>query len=81
MVHGDTGKAAGTSADLAAAAAELEQLRRDFPRYAIGSVTTWGHTRYLGQRRQPGPGPHTVLTADLAELRAALSEVREKPGT
>jgi hypothetical protein len=61
------------------AATELEQLRRDFPRYAIGVVTSWDHSRYLAQRRRPGPGPHTVLTDDLTELRAELSQGHGDP--
>lgn len=57
---------------------ELKQLRRDFPRYAIGFVITLDHRWYVGQRRRPGPGPHTaVVTDDLAELRAALDEGKE----
>ena len=77
MVHADSRPAA---TDEAAVAAELQQLREDFPRYAIGVVTAYDRMRYLGQRRQPGPGPHTVLTDDLAELRDALSAGHQPPG-
>ena len=66
--------------DEAAVAAELKRLRADFPAYSIGVVTTWDRIRYLGQRRQPGPGPHTVLTDDLAELRDALGAQKNAPG-
>ncbi|MFI5064737.1 MAG: hypothetical protein ACHP9Z_12265 [Streptosporangiales bacterium] len=51
---------------------ELDALRRDFPRYSIEIVLTYDSRRYVAQRRQPGPGVHTLVTKDLAELRAEL---------
>jgi hypothetical protein len=30
--------------------------------------------RLVAVRREPGAGPHTLVTADLAELRAALAK-------
>ena len=59
-------------------AAELARLRRECPRYSIGIVTTGDRTRFLGQRRTPGPGPYTVLTDDLAELRDAMGAGQEQ---
>jgi hypothetical protein len=58
--------------DEAAEAEEVARLREDFPRYAIGVVTTYDRRHYVAQRRKPGPGPYTVMTGDLAELRDAL---------
>jgi hypothetical protein len=64
--------------DEAEVAAELARLRRECPRYSIGIVTTGDRTRFIGQRRRPGPGPYTVLTDDLAELREALATGQEQ---
>jgi hypothetical protein len=60
----------------------LSELRTDFPRYVIDSVAAANGRRYVAVRRQPGPGPHTVVTPDPAELRAALAPaVTSPPGT
>jgi hypothetical protein len=57
--------------------ADLESTRRDFPRYQIDEELLWGRRRYIARRVQPGPGPHTLITGDLAELRA---ELKPRPG-
>lgn len=56
----------------------LANLRADFPRYAIDTEARAGDdpTRYIAVRRQPGPGPHTLITPDPAELRAELATAR-----
>jgi hypothetical protein len=51
----------------------LSDLRVDFPAYLIGTEAMHNGQRYVAVRRGPGPGPHTVVTPDLAELRSALS--------
>jgi hypothetical protein len=51
----------------------LSELRADFPSYVIDTEAVANGKRYVAVRRQPGPGPHTVVTPDLAELRAALA--------
>lgn len=51
----------------------LSELRADFPSYVINTEAVASRRRYVAVRRQPGPGPHTVVTPDLAELRAALA--------
>lgn len=51
----------------------LAALRREFPRYRIWLEQARGHYRFVARRLHPGTGPHTVVTDDLAELRAALS--------
>lgn len=57
--------------------ADLEGIRREFPRYQIGVEPTTGGHRYVAQRLQPGPGPHTVVTRDLAELRTELAAIQQ----
>ena len=62
-------------ADLAA----LQAAQRDFPGYAIDVDAASGHRRYIARRTQPGPGPHTLITSDLTELRAELSTSQPAP--
>jgi hypothetical protein len=57
-----------SAADLAA----LDCARRDFPGYQIDVELTMERPRYVARRTRPGPGPHTLITSDLAELRAEL---------
>jgi hypothetical protein len=64
----------------------LDRLRADFPSYAIDTEPrpTGTHPdgrqvqpptiRFVAVRREHGPGPHTVITPDPDELRAALSQ-------
>jgi len=65
----------------------LSELRADFPGYVIDTEAIIKGKRYIAVRRGPGPGPHTVITPDLAELRIALGpavgrheEPRSQPG-
>ncbi|HUY49521.1 MAG TPA: helix-turn-helix transcriptional regulator [Streptosporangiaceae bacterium] len=55
---------------------DLEGTRRDFPHYQIDDVLIFDRRRYVARRTQPGPGPHTLVTNDLAELRAELDTRR-----
>jgi hypothetical protein len=57
----------------------LSDLRTDFPGYVIDTEAVTNGKRYVAVRRQPGPGPHTVVTPDLAELRAALAAAVTSP--
>lgn len=57
--------------------AELNAARRDFPGYLIEVEPTPGRRRYIARRVQPGPGPHTLITSDLTELRAELRPVQQ----
>ena len=59
---------AASATDLAA----LDAARRDFPSYQIDVELTMERPRYVARRTHPGPGPHTLVTSDLAELRAEL---------
>lgn len=52
--------------------AGLEAARRDFPRYQIDVELAVDRRRYVARRIQPGPGPHTLITSNLNELRAEL---------
>ena len=51
---------------------ELADLRAQFPSHMIGTDSITGRVRYIARRRREGTNPHTVVTPDLAELRAAL---------
>lgn len=53
--------------------AALVQLRKDFPLYSIWREITGDRVRYVAQRLHPGVRPHTVISADPGELRAALT--------
>ena len=60
----------------AARAAELEALRRDFPRYRFETHVLGGQEHYTARRR-PGEydaRPYSVTTADLSRLRRELGE-------
>jgi hypothetical protein len=52
----------------------LADLQQDFPGYRIWREPMGGQIRLVAVRREPGTGPHTLVTADLAELRAALAK-------
>ena len=64
---------AASATDLAA----LDAARRDFPSYQIDVELTMERPRYVARRTHPGPGPHTLITSDLAELRAELGTSRQ----
>ncbi len=54
--------------------ATLPALRVDFPRYRIWREIIGDRVRYVARRLSAGNGPHTVVAADLSELRAVLSD-------
>lgn len=61
----------------AARAAELEALRRDFPRYGFETDVLGGQEHYTARRR-PGEQdarPYSVTTADLGRLRRELAHL------
>ena len=58
---------------------ELPDLRDQFPHFRIWRETTGSRTRYIARRLRPGIHPHTVVTADLAELGAELSAASAQP--
>ena len=59
--------------DPSAVAADLASLHAEFPGYRIWHEITPGRARLVAVRRHHGTSPHTVVTADPAELRAALA--------
>jgi hypothetical protein len=64
----------------AAQRADLDAARRDFPRYRIEIEPTPGRLRFIARQIKPGPGPHTLITSDLTELRAELNPI-DPPAT
>ena len=54
-------------------AADLARLHAEFPGYRIWHEITGTRARSVAVRRYHGTTPHTVVTADPAELRAALA--------
>jgi hypothetical protein len=57
-----------------ALAAELDRLRADFPQFWIWRENTGSGVRFVARSQRAGLNPHTVVTADPAELRAALGD-------
>lgn len=54
-------------------AQELAHLQEDFPGFQIWQEITGERIRLVAIRRYHGISPHTVITAEAAELRTALS--------
>ena len=52
----------------------LAELRDDFPSYRIWQEITGIRVRYVARRIGPGPGLHTLVTADLEEMRGILPQ-------
>jgi hypothetical protein len=51
---------------------EIILLRAEFPGHRIGTETIVDRIRYVARRQRDGAHPHTVITRDVSELRAAL---------
>jgi hypothetical protein len=58
---------------------QLAAIQADFPAFRIWREDAYGQVRYIVRSRNPGQHPHTVVTADLGELRAALSDASAQP--
>src|SRR6266566_2521622 len=52
---------------------QLAELQEGFPGFRIWREVTGERTRLVAVRRHRGISPHTVVTADAAELRAVLN--------
>lgn len=52
---------------------ELADLQQDFPGYRIWQERMGARIRLVAVRCNPGTSPHTLVTTDVAELRAALA--------
>ena len=63
-------------ADADAMDEDLAMLRADFPAYRIWREDVPDRIRYVARRLRWGLSPHTVVTADLGELREALQPAR-----
>ncbi len=59
-----------------AEAGSLADLRAEFPRFRIWQEIVGDRVRYVARRLHPDAGPHTIVTADLGEMRAVLREAR-----
>ena len=59
---------------------ELADLQQDFPRYRIWQEPMGDRIRLVAVRRKSGTSPHTLVTTDLSELRAALANSTPTPG-
>jgi len=53
--------------------AELLALQADYPSFRIWREDAFDRARYVSRSLRPGQNPHTVITDDPAELRAALA--------
>ena len=51
---------------------DLAVLRTEFPAYEVWREEIPGRVRYVARSRTPGVNPHTLITADVEELREAL---------
>lgn len=52
----------------------LSPLCDDVPQFRIWREDACGQVRYIARGQDPGQHPHTVVTADPGELRAALGD-------
>lgn len=60
---------------------ELTSLQAEYPGHWIGRETVVGRgVRYLARACQQDAHPHTVLTDDLSELKAALEAGQRRSG-
>ncbi|MCW2907847.1 MAG: hypothetical protein JWL68_2636 [Actinomycetia bacterium] len=59
----------------------LTKMQRDFPRHTIWREITPGRTVYVARSRHPAARPHTLITPDLQELLAALTQASPAGGT
>ena len=58
---------------------ELARLQEDFPGFRIWREVSGERVRLVAVRRRHGMSPHTVVTAEAAELRAVLARQRHVP--
>jgi hypothetical protein len=58
----------------------LMTMQRDFPGHRIWREILPGRTVYIARSHHPTTHPHTVVTPDLGELHAALTEARHAGG-
>jgi len=59
----------------------LMKMQRDFPRHRIWREFIPGRTVYVARSQHSAAHPHTVVTPDLRELLATLTEATQPGGT
>jgi hypothetical protein len=59
----------------------LMKMQHDFPGHRIWREITPGRTVYVARSQHPAARPHTLITPDLRELLAALTEASQAGGT
>jgi SAM-dependent methyltransferase len=57
----------------------LTALQHQFPLFRIWREDACGQVRYIVRSRHPGQHPHTIVTTDPGELRAALGDRSAQP--
>jgi hypothetical protein len=58
----------------------LMKMQRDFPGHRIWREIIPGRTVYVARSHHPAAHPHTVVTDDLRELHALLTEASQADG-
>ena len=58
---------------------QLTALCEDFPQFRFWREDACGRVRYIARSQRPGQHPHTVVTASVDELRAALGDTPAQP--
>lgn len=79
MIHQSASADAGLAGQSVPSSLELASLRDDYPGFRVWQEVTGDRVRYVARRLSPGIGPHTVVTADLDELRAVLDDAPAPP--
>jgi hypothetical protein len=59
----------------------LMKMQRDFPGHRIWREIIPGRTVYVARSQHPAAHPHTLITSDLRELLAALTDASQAGGT
>jgi hypothetical protein len=67
-------------AEVSAVGEDLAVLRAEFPGYEVWREEDPGRVRYIARTRTRGVNPHTLITADVEELREALRSAPTAPG-
>lgn len=57
------------------------KMQRDFPGHRIWREIIPGRTVYVARSQHPAAHPHTVITPDLRELHATLTQASQAAGT
>jgi len=65
--------------DLGPSGDSVARLCEEFPAFRIWRELIGDRIQYVARRRNPDTHPHTVVTAEPARLRSALSTGRTQP--